>query len=101
MGDEGVGEYDCEYDEVVDAEVGGVLADPGGGIGERGGSGEGSAVDELGPGAAVGERVAGYGGDAREEGAEEWEWVGAGRLGLLVRGLLGRNWDRGRRGHWC
>lgn len=45
--------------------------------------------------------MAGYGGDAREEGAEECEWVGAGRLGLLVRGLLGRNWDRGRRGHWC
>uniref|UniRef100_F6GXT1 Uncharacterized protein n=1 Tax=Vitis vinifera TaxID=29760 RepID=F6GXT1_VITVI len=44
--------------EVVDAEVGVVLAYAKGGLGEGLGAGESVAVDELGPGAALSEAVA-------------------------------------------
>ncbi|KAG5552780.1 hypothetical protein RHGRI_010769 [Rhododendron griersonianum] len=58
--------------EVVDAEVGVVLADAVGGVGERIGHGEGEAVDEFGPRAAPGEAVADCVGDVGEESAEGW-----------------------------
>lgn len=73
MGEERVGEHGGEYDQVVDAEVGGVLPHARGRVGEGDRPGEGGAVDELGPGTAVGERVAGEAGEAREDGSERRE----------------------------
>lgn len=73
VGEERVGEHDGEYDQVVDAEVGGILAHARGGVGEGDRSRERGAVDELDPGAAVRERVAGEAGEAREDGPERRE----------------------------
>lgn len=70
VGDERESEHGGEQGEVVDPEVGGVLPDPGGGLGEVVGSGEGGAVDKLVPRAALGEAVPDGGGQAREEGPE-------------------------------
>ncbi|KAK7830676.1 hypothetical protein CFP56_028038 [Quercus suber] len=68
--------------EVVDAEVGVVLADAEGGVGEGFGFRESGSVDELGPRAALGEVVADRFGYVAEEVAKsrggDW-WLG--RLG--------------------
>lgn len=58
VGEEGDGEDEGDDGEVVDAEVGVVLADAEGGFREGLGLGESGAVDELGPGTALGEAVA-------------------------------------------
>jgi len=84
---------------VVDAEVGEVLPETGGGLGQGVWAGESRAVGELGPGARAGERAAGAVEEAREEGADR-RWVGVGG----VRGGEGRGYGYGcgrRGGGWC
>lgn len=80
VGEEGNCEYTGDDGEVVDAEVGVVLADTEGGIRERLGLGEGSAVNELGPGSALREAIAERIGEVAEEGTERRS--GDRRLGL-------------------
>ncbi|KAK3019508.1 hypothetical protein RJ639_003180 [Escallonia herrerae] len=58
VGEEGEGEDGGKQGHVVDAKVGEVLSNPGGGLGHGVGPGEGRSVDELQPGAALGEAVA-------------------------------------------
>lgn len=58
------GEHNSEQGDVVDAEIGEILADPGVGLGEGVGSGHGAPVQELVPGAALGEAIADRGGEA-------------------------------------
>lgn len=58
VGEEREGKGKGDEGEVVDAEVGVVLAYAKGGLGEGLGAGESVAVDELGPGAALSEAVA-------------------------------------------
>ncbi|KAK9289446.1 hypothetical protein L1049_007601 [Liquidambar formosana] len=70
--EEGDAEDEGEEGEVVDAEVGVVLADAEGGLGEGFGSGKCGAVDELRPGAALGEAVSDGFGDVGEEDADGW-----------------------------
>ncbi|KAM1353327.1 hypothetical protein PS1_033196 [Malus domestica] len=70
VGEEGNSNGEGENSEVVDAEVGVVLADADGGVGEGFRLGEGGSVEELGPGAALGEAVAAGVGDVVDEGAE-------------------------------
>jgi len=79
---------------VVDAEVGQVLPEAGGGLGQGVWAGERRAVRQLGPRARAGERAAGAVEEAREEGADR-RWVGGG-VGGGVRGGEGRG-----RGGWC
>lgn len=70
MRDEREGEGEGEEGYVVDAEVGEVFADARCGLGEGIGAGEGGAIEEFQPGAALGEAVADGGVEARDEGAE-------------------------------
>lgn len=70
VGEERNGDDEGDDGEVVDAEVGVVLADADGGVGERLGFGECGSVGELGPGSALGEAVADGVGDVVDEGAE-------------------------------
>lgn len=109
MGHEGETDDGRGDGEVVHLEVGVVLADPDGGVGDRFGFGEGGAVGELGPGTALGEAVGDGLGDAVDEGAEcggcdwwglgfEGGWGGGGGDGLGVG-----DWEGGRRcgSHCC
>lgn len=83
-------EYEREQGQVVDAEVGEVLAHTRGGFRERVRSGESGAVDELGPGAAVGERAASIAEEAREEVSDsEVRCWGVGGGLLRFAGCLG------------
>lgn len=93
IGEERDGEDGGEAGEVVDAEVGVVLADAECGFGEGFGLGEGGAVDELRPGAAVGEAGADRVGYVGDEGAEGWggDWW----LGFGCGGLGGCEWEDG------
>ncbi|KAK3029489.1 hypothetical protein RJ639_037510 [Escallonia herrerae] len=53
VGEERQGEHAGDRGQVVDPEVGVVFSDPSRGVGYRVGLGEGGAVGELGPGAAL------------------------------------------------
>ncbi|GAB2272596.1 hypothetical protein Dimus_007418 [Dionaea muscipula] len=70
VGEEGEGEDDGDEGEVVDAEVGVVLPDPLGGVGDGVRLGEGGPVGELGPWSALREAVADLIGEMVDEGAE-------------------------------
>lgn len=78
MGEERESEDGSDECEVVDAEVGVVLTDARGGVGERIGFREGGSVGELGPGAALRESVCDLGVEAVDEGAEGWSGGGSG-----------------------
>ena len=98
------GECESKRDQgyVVDAEVGGVLADPGICLGEGFGSGHGTPVEELRPGAALREALPEGGGEAGDEGAECWcgdrrRGLGGGGRRVGLRGGDGEWWWSG---HW-
>lgn len=73
VGDEGDGEDGSDDGRVVDAKVREVLAEAGGGLGEGVRAGEGGAVGEFGPWAALGEGAAD---GVRETGEEKSEGGG-------------------------
>lgn len=77
VGEEGDGEGEGDEGEVVDAEVGEVLPEAGGGGGDGVRAGEGGPVEELRPGAGRGEGGFGRVVEAEEEGPRRgWVWGG-------------------------
>lgn len=100
IGEEGNSENGGDDDEVIGAEIGVVLAESESGFGERFGLGEGRAIEEFRPRAAVGETGSDGFGDAGEERSDGREAlvVGWGRLGIGDR-KNGR--DGGHFGDFC
>lgn len=76
VGEEGDGDDGGDDDEVINAVIVVILPDALRGVGDRVRLAEARAVEEIRPGAVVGEASADGVGDASEEGAEGGGWIG-------------------------
>ena len=88
MGEKGKGKNETNRGQIIDSEIGVILADTEGGLGERLGLGESGTVSKFGPRTALGKAVAeGFievGDESPKRGGGDG-WLGFGGLGRRDR----------------